>query len=130
MRIIQKYLYYIIIAAYLVLGAYLLFFPKVERYAVLERFSTAGDMRFKYYDMKNGRVLENRKDYPWFFATVADIKDSKKVDNYVKYIDDHKEYVFKITGSREKDDCSYFGNGVCLENIKVKDITAYTLPLN
>lgn len=130
MRIIQKYLYYIIIAAYILLAGYLLFFPKVERYGVLERFSTSGDMRFKYYDMEKGRILENRKDYPWFFATVADIKDGNKVDDYVKYISDHKEYIFKITGSRGKDDCSYLGNGVCLESIKVKNITAYSVLVN
>mgnify|MGYP001492301885 CR=1 FL=1 len=126
----KKYIYHILIAIYLIAGISFILSTKVERYGVVERFSTYGDMRFKYYDIKTGRVLEDRKNYPWFFATVDDIKDNKKVDDYVKYISEHEGYIFKIAGNREKDDCSSFGNGMCLESITVKDITAYSLLVN
>ena len=126
MKRTTKYLYYVIIALYLFLAAYLILFPRVERYGVVESVSAAGDIRFKYYDMEKGQILENRKDYPWFFARVTE----DKADDYVKYISEHEDYVFKIVGNREKDDCGYFGSGVCLENVKVSDITAYSLRIN
>lgn len=122
----KKYIYYILIAVYLIAGISFILSTKVERYGVVERLSTSGDIRFKYYDIKNGRFLEDRKNYPWFFVTFED----NKVDENAKYISEHEGYIFRIMGNREKDNCSYFGNGVCLENIKVKDITAYSLLVN
>ena len=35
---------------------------------------------------------------------------------------DNKNSVFKITGKKEADDCEYFGDWRCLENITIKEI--------
>ena len=96
-----------------------------ERYGVLQRASTSGDMRFDYYDRENGKVLENWNGHPWFFATVADLKDDKNIDDYFDYVQKNKESVFKITGIKEKDDCDYYGDGSCLEDITVEKIETY-----
>ena len=98
-----------------------LFFQKsnsVERYGTLLRSSTSGDVRFNYYDIEQQKSLENLDGRPWFFALASE----NETDDYLKYIQEHEGSVFKITGKKEADDCDYFGNGTCLENISVEGI--------
>lgn len=97
---------------------------QVERYGVVRQVSTSGDVRFDYYDLEKGIILDSFQQYPWFFATVDDINDNKKVDDYVNYVQSHPNYIFKITGEKDIDDCDYYGNGICLENIIVDKIVA------
>jgi hypothetical protein len=98
-----------------------LFFQKsnsVERYGTLLRSSTSGDVRFSYYDINEKKSLESWENRPWFFALASE----DETDNYLNYIQEHQGSVFKITGKKEVDDCDYFGNGICLENISVEKI--------
>jgi len=39
---------------------------EVERYGIVFRNSTSGDMRFYYYDMAKGIILDKFQGYPWF----------------------------------------------------------------
>lgn len=96
----------------------------VERYGVLLRVSTSGDVRFSYYDIEQGRVLDEFEGHPWFFAMIEKMDDEKIVDDYVKYVQENENAVFKITGEKEPDDCEYYGDSKCLENIRVKNIQA------
>jgi len=119
----KKYTHRIILAFCLVAVILILCFAlwmnrSVERYGVLRRFSTSGEARFNYYDIKEGKVLESWEGHPWFFALVSE----DKTDSYVRYIQENKDSVFKITGKREKEDCDYYGNGICLEDISIKRI--------
>ncbi len=93
----------------------------VERYGVLRKSSTSGDMRFDYYDIQQEKVLDNFEGHPWFFAS----KDMSMTDEYFKYLQENKDAVFKITGKKEEDDCDYYGDGRCLENITVDEIEIY-----
>lgn len=88
----------------------------VVRYGGLFRFSGSGDMRFSYYDMEKKIFLNEWDGHPWFFGSV----DAK----YVDYIVYHGNYIFKITGRKFKDDCDYYGDGRCMENIIVDKIEA------
>ncbi len=99
----------------------LLFFQKsnsVERYGTLLRSSTSGDVRFSYYDIDQKKSLESWDGKPWFFALVSE----DETDNYLNYIQEHQGSVFKIVGKKESDDCEYFSDGTCLENISVERI--------
>lgn len=78
--------------------------------------SSSGDMRFIYFDMENKVLLKEWNGYPWFWGA-GEEKD-------INYVENHKNYVFKITGEKEADDCGYYDNGICLENITVKNIEA------
>lgn len=86
----------------------------VVRYGGLFRFSGSGDMRFSYFDMEKKIFLNEWDGHPWFFGPV----DTK----YVDYIGDHGNYIFKITGRKVEDDCDYYGDGRCMENIIVDKI--------
>lgn len=88
----------------------------VVRYGGLFRFSGSGDMRFSYFDMEKNIFLNEWDGHPWFFGSV----DAK----YVDYIGNHSDYVFKITGRKVEDDCDYYGDGRCMENIIVDKIEA------
>lgn len=98
-----------------------LFFQKsnsVERYGTLLRSSTSGDVRFSYYDIDQKKSLESWDGKPWFFALASE----DETDKYLDYIQEHQGSVFKITGKKEVDDCDYFSDGTCLENISVEKI--------
>ena len=100
---------------------------EVTRYGTVYRFSTSGEMGFYYYDMEKGSVVANWQAYPWFWAGVDNTNDDEKVDNFSKYVNEHENYVFKIVGEKEADDCDFYQNehsGVCLEVITVKKIIA------
>jgi hypothetical protein len=97
---------------------------EVERYGIVFRNSTSGDMRFYYYDMAKGIILDKFQGYPWFFAAIDNLNDNKTLDDYFSYVQNHPNYVFKITGQKQADDCEYFGKGVCVETITIKNIEA------
>lgn len=90
----------------------------VERYGMLLRSSTSGDVRFSYYDIGQKKSLESWEGRPWFFA----LANEEETEDYLKYIQEREGSVFKITGKKEADDCDYFGNGTCLESIAVEKI--------
>lgn len=122
----KKYYFYLFCSlALMVIFLLALFFwmnRPVERYGVLSRSSTSGDMRFSYYDTEKKKVLDSWHGYPWFFATIKDLKNEKAVGNYYEYVQDNQNSVFRITGKKERDDCEYYNTGVCLENIVISDI--------
>lgn len=97
----------------------------VERYGILRTASTSGDLTFTYYDINAGKVLTESQGYPWFFATVEDIENPQRVTDYYQYTQNHKGSIFKIIGKKGEDDCEYYNNGVCLENISVEKIEAF-----
>lgn len=102
-------------------------FEEVIRYGTVYKFSTSGVMEFYYYDMEKGSIVTNWQIYPWFNAGVDNIHDDKTVDNFVNYVSEHENYVFKIVGEKEADDCDFYQDnrkGVCLEQIIVKEIIA------
>lgn len=99
---------------------------EVVRYGTVYRFSTSGTMGFYYYDMKKGNIVVNWQIYPWFVASIES-NDDKESDNFVNYVSEHKNYVFKIFGVKEADDCDHYEDkykGVCLEMVTVKEIIA------
>ncbi len=96
----------------------------VERYGVLRTNSTSGEIRLSYYDMKEKKILESWQGYPWFFAAPESVEHDKKLEDFNNYVDSHKDAVFKIEGTKDEDDCGYYGNGTCLESITVKQIEA------
>lgn len=95
---------------------------QVVRYGKVITFSTSGDVRFNYYDIKKSVVLDSWQGYLWFFASPEDLNDGKKIDYLNNYIKNNQNSIFKITGIKEKDDCGYYGAGACLENITIKEI--------
>lgn len=98
----------------------------VERYGVVFKNSTSGEMRFDYYDMGQKKVLDNWEGHPWFFALAKDAKDYDKIDYFFNKVKDNSGSVFKIIGTKEKDDCDYYAGGVndgaCMEIIVVSQI--------
>ena len=98
----------------------------VERYGVVFKNSTSGEMRFDYYDMGQKKVLDNWEGHPWFFALAKDAKDYNKIDYFFNKVKDNGGSVFKIIGTKEKDDCDYYADGVndgaCMEVIIVNQI--------
>lgn len=98
----------------------------VERHGVVYKTSTSGDMRFNYYDIKENKILDSWNEYPWFFATIDNLDDTEKINNFYNYVSENKGKVFRITGIKEDDDCEYFKkdeNGEkCLENIRIEKI--------
>ncbi|MBU4257272.1 hypothetical protein KJ586_00755 [Patescibacteria group bacterium] len=95
---------------------------RVVRYGIVKTFSTSGDMRFYYYDIEKGIALDNWQGYPWFFATPENLNDGEKIDDLYNYVENNQNSVFKIIGTKEKDDCDYYDARTCLENITIKEI--------
>lgn len=96
---------------------------KVEYYAELKRFSTSGDMRFYWYDMDKKQRIKPDDEYSWFFALPTKVpSDEKATADWVKYIDDNKNAVFKISGTREPDDCDYYGPDHCIQSVNIESI--------
>ena len=87
---------------------------EVVRYGTIKNFSSSGSMKFYYYDIENGKILED-KNKSWFWGTLN--------DDLVKYVSDNQGAFFKITGKKERDDCGYI-EGICLEDIEISAIEA------
>ena len=105
----KKYSLYIIAIplAILIFIGFLLWQNKsknVERYGVVFKNSTSGEMRFNYYDMGQKKVLDNWEGHPWFFALAKDAKDYNKIDYFFNKVKDNSGSVFKIIGTKRKDD--------------------------
>lgn len=99
------------------------YIPKVNYYAKVKRVSTSGDIRFYWYDTELKQIKNPDDQYSWFFALPKDIpNDNESTDKWVKFIEDNKDFVFKITGIKESDDCDYYGPDHCIENIDIKKI--------
>lgn len=96
----------------------------VVRYGVIRTNSTSGELRLSYYNIKQKKVLNNWQRYPWFFATPENIEDLDGIKNQYDYVESHSGAIFKITGIKDSDDCEYYGNGICLESIVIKQIEA------
>lgn len=94
-------------------------YDDVEIYATLKQFSSSGGMKFDYYDMDKKEIANNAEGNSWFWGGVYD--DKELMDNFVKYVEENRTSVFKITGVRGDDDCGYL-DGYCFEDIKIKQI--------
>jgi hypothetical protein len=122
---------------YIILGFWLItilliaffFFQKsnsVERYGVVRGYSSSGDARFNYYDIERKEVLDSQGGYRWFWALPENMMEEKSIDEYYNYIRDNSDAVFKIKGSKWEDDCDYYSDGSCLEQILVEEIKVVT----
>lgn len=97
--------------------------PKVAYYAKVKQVSTSGDIRFYWYDTELKQIKDADNQYAWFFALPKDVPDNDESTNkWVKFIKENQDSVFKITGTKEDDDCNYYGSDNCIENIDIKNI--------
>ena len=103
-------------------GIYLPKNNSIERYGILKNHSTSGELRLSYYDMDQKKTLDSWQGYPWFFALPEDLEHNKKLEDFNSYVESNKDSIFKITGTKDLDDCGYYGNGTCLESITIKQI--------
>ncbi len=87
---------------------------RVTYYATLARFSGSGDMRFRW-----------RNSNDWFFALPKDVPfDEAATDRWVNFIADNAGALFKITGTREENDCSYYTQPMrCIVSVNIDKIT-------
>lgn len=96
---------------------------QVTYLAKVKKISTSGDAQFWWYDNTSKTIVDPNNQYAWFFALPSDVpKDSEATDKWVKFIQDNQDSVFKITGTRGNDDCEYWGQDHCIENINIKSI--------
>lgn len=96
---------------------------RVDFYATLSQFSTSGDMRFRWWDMEQRRDVFPGNKYTWFFAMPPDIVDDEAANKkWVKFIDDHTDYIYEIIGRREENDCGYYGSDHCIESVTIDQI--------
>ncbi|KKT42647.1 MAG: hypothetical protein UW64_C0016G0009 [Microgenomates group bacterium GW2011_GWC1_44_37] len=98
----------------------------VTYYGVVSRISTSGEARFNWYDTNTKRVIDPDNQYAWFWAMPIKVPDDTTLtDKWVKFIQDNKDSVFKITGTKGEDDCDYWGDWTqnkCMQNIDIKTI--------
>lgn len=92
-------------------------------YAKLIRWSTSGETKFKRYDFKNKEVMDSDNQYAWFWAMPKDVPDNLELTNkWIEFIRKNQGSVFKIVGKKNSDDCEYYGQNHCIENINIKMI--------
>lgn len=98
-------------------------FSQVVYYAKLEKISTSGEARFRWYDTESKKIIDPDNQYSWFWATSKNVPDDlTATNNWVKYLQNNSDSVFKITGTKGKSDCDYWGKDHCVEDINVKSI--------
>lgn len=96
---------------------------QVVYYAKLTTISTAREARFYWYDTELKKIKSIDDKYAWFWAMPQKFFDDTKIsDQWFKFMNDNNDAVFKITGTRLKDDCGYYGPDHCIEDIDVKTI--------
>lgn len=96
---------------------------KVTYFAGLKRFSTSGDMRFYWYDVAKKQRINPDDEYSWFFALPTKVPyDEKATEDWVKFIEENKTAVFKITGTRIPNDCGYYGPDHCIKSVNIDTI--------
>ena len=95
----------------------------VVNYAKVKRISTSGDARFYWYDTDTKLIKNPDDQYAWFFALPPFVPYNEiTTNNWVKFINDNIDSVFKISGTKGKDDCDYWDPDHCVENIDIKMI--------
>ena len=87
----------------------------VTLYGTVKQLSTSGSVKFTF-DEKMERGKFPNGGSRWFWGSVA--------DSNLKYIDEHGNETFVMTGRRNDDDCDYTGDGTCIE-----DYDIYTVKL-
>ena len=92
----------------------------VTYFAKIKRWSTSGDIRFYWYDTELKQIKDIDNQYAWFFGSPTYVFDSP--GNWVSFFENNKNSVFKITGTKGKDDCDYYGLDHCIENINIDSI--------
>lgn len=96
---------------------------QVVYYAKLTTISTAREARFYWYDTELKKIKSPDDKYAWFWAMPQKFFDDTKIsDQWFKFMDENNDEVFKITGTRLKDDCDYYDSDHCIEDIDVKKI--------
>lgn len=96
---------------------------EIVYYAKLKRISTSGDARFYWYDVDKKEIIDPDNQYTWFFALPTNVpNDSKATDDWIKYIKDNEDSIFKIRGTKKEDDCDYYGQGHCVQSININEI--------
>ena len=97
--------------------------PKVVYYAKLEKVSTSGEARFRWYDTKLQKVIDPDNQYSWVFAMPKNVPDDLTTTNkWVRYLQYNNDSIFKITGTKGEADCDYWGKDHCVEDIDVEAI--------
>ena len=97
--------------------------PLVTYYGHANKVSTSGEVRFQWYDMKTQKIIKPDDQYAWFWAMPKNVpSDPVVTDKWVKFVQGNLDSVFKIIGTRNKDDCDYWGPDHCVENIDIKTI--------
>lgn len=95
----------------------------VTYYAKLKTISTSREARFYWYDTQLKKIKSPDEEYAWFWAMPQKFfEDTELTDKWFKFIDDNNDAVFKISGTRLKDDCDYYDQQHCIEDIDVKKI--------
>ncbi len=96
---------------------------QVVYFGTVNKISTSGESRFQRVDKRSLKVVDPNDQYAWFWAMPPIVSDNEKVtDDWVRFIMDNENAVFKITGTRGQEDCGYYGPDHCIENIDVKKI--------
>lgn len=102
--------------------------PKVVYYAKLKQISTSGDARFFWYDTESKEIVDPDNQYSWFFAMPVGVPDDlTTTTNWVSYLEDNSDSVFKITGTKSKADCDYYDKDHCIEDIDISSIEIVSL---
>ncbi len=122
--IIAEYLISLLIIFILFLGAFYLVDKtprKVIWYGIPYKVSMSGDFRF-YPSNEKGQRFEGH----WFWAIPKDTDDVENIKKIYRILE--QQGVYKITGIRNKDDCSYYkaleevGNFPCIASLTLLDI--------
>lgn len=124
-RKIYNYVKYLLIVLVLALGTFTVFRLLITKtyYGYVDKISTSGEARFRWYDTKTNKIKNPDDQYAWFWVMPVNVpEDTALTDKWIKFINDNIDSVFKITGTRGKDDCDYYGPNHCVENIDVKTI--------
>ncbi len=100
---------------------------EVVYYGQLRRFSTSGALGFDYYDIDKNK-LQYDNPYVWFWATLPEAEDYKKIKPTLEFIvDQDNSTIYKIVGTRVADN-SYYDPSVSkipLQSIMIKSIQVY-----
>lgn len=95
----------------------------VTYYGYINKISTSGEASFYWYDTKLKKIKDADNQYAWFWAMPTSISsDSAITDKWVMFIKNNQDSAFKISGTRDKDDCNYWDLNHCIENIDIKTI--------
>ena len=104
--------------------------PLVTYYGYVIRNSGSGEVRFRWYDLETqkpinpyNKTIDPYNKYAWFWAMPKDVPNDETItNNWVEFIVENRDSIFKITGTRGEDDCDYFDSEHCIENIDVQSI--------